>query len=344
MVFTGLFVILIIVLGAPFLVKKVEEQLEVFLFVMGCLAVTITSQWSGHLIKEALVEPIKITMAVLVAGFVFMKLQKPFSSQVNRLVELLGTKLFVFLVVVALGIFASVITAIISAIILVAIISGLTLSRKNEILFVVISCFSIGLGAALTPIGEPLSTIVVAKLRDAPYQADFFFLLKHLWLYVLPGIFALGIVGAIVVPGQHGQQSTLTENEAESLHSVWSRTGKVYLFVMALVFLGQGFKPIIDAYIVKIPYQGLYWLNTVSAILDNATLAAAEIGPSMGLLQIKSALIALLLSGGMLIPGNIPNIISAGKLKITSTEWALVGVPLGLVLLGIYFVLMLAFN
>ncbi len=29
----------------------------------------------------------------------------------------------------------------------------------------------------------------------------------------------------------------------------------------------------------------------------------------------------------MLIPGNIPNIISAGKLGITSKEWARLGVP-----------------
>ena len=47
----------------------------------------------------------------------------------------------------------------------------------------------------------------------------------------------------------------------------------------------------------------------VSAILDNATLAAAEIGPALTESQIKSALMGLLISGGMLIPGNIPNII-----------------------------------
>ena len=52
----------------------------------------------------------------------------------------------------------------------------------------------------------------------------------------------------------------------------------------------------------------------VSAILDNATLAAAEIGPVLSEFQIKSILMGLLISGGMLIPGNIPNIISASKL------------------------------
>ena len=55
--------------------------------------------------------------------------------------------------------------------------------------------------------------------------------------------------------------------------------------------------------------------------------------------QITAALMGLLISGGMLIPGNIPNIISAGKLGITSGEWARLGVPLGLVLNAVYFVL-----
>lgn len=61
-------------------------------------------------------------------------------------------------------------------------------------------------------------------------------------------------------------------------------------------------------------------MNMVSLILDNAALAFAEIGPSLHILQIKAALLGLLISGGMLIPGNIPNIISAGKLKIRSSE------------------------
>jgi predicted cation transporter len=62
-------------------------------------------------------------------------------------------------------------------------------------------------------------------------------------------------------------------------------------------------------------------------------LAAAEIGPSLSSAQIKSALFGLLISGGMLIPGNIPNIIAAHALRIKSTEWAQLGVPLGVVIM-----------
>ena len=102
----------------------------------------------------------------------------------------------------------------------------------------------------------------------------------------------------------------------------------------------EGFKPLILAYIIHIPSAGLYWVNIVSAVLDNATLAAAEIGPDLSLSQIVSALMGLLIAGGMLIPGNIPNIIAACKLEITSREWAEVGVPLGLVLMVFFFVIL----
>jgi predicted cation transporter len=48
----------------------------------------------------------------------------------------------------------------------------------------------------------------------------------------------------------------------------------------------------------------------------------------------------LLIAGGMLIPGNIPNIVAAGRLKISMKEWAIIGVPIGLVLMVIFFVVL----
>ena len=107
---------------------------------------------------------------------------------------------------------------------------------------------------------------------------------------------------------------------------------------MALTLLGEGFKPVIDRFVIALDARILYWINMVSAILDNATLTAAEISPQMHLDQVRAVLMGLLISGGMLIPGNIPNIISANKLGIRSRTWARFGVPLGLVLLVLYFV------
>ncbi|HAH32230.1 MAG TPA: hypothetical protein DCL44_07955 [Elusimicrobia bacterium] len=54
--------------------------------------------------------------------------------------------------------------------------------------------------------------------------------------------------------------------------------------------------------------------------------------------QILSILLSLLMSGGMLIPDNIPNNISAAKLDIKSRELAEIAVPPGLALLTACFI------
>lgn len=41
-----------------------------------------------------------------------------------------------------------------------------------------------------------------------------------------------------------------------------------------------------------------------------------------------------------MIPGNIPNIIAAGKLKIKSSEWMSFGLPLGLSIMGGYYIIL----
>jgi len=178
-----------------------------------------------------------------------------------------------------------------------------------------------------------LSTIVISKLSGAPYHASFSYLARLLGHYLVPSVTLLGIAAIFLVheaPEDTGKSLGVEEKE-EKLSEVFVRGAKVYIFVMALIFLGAGFKPLIDAYIITLPSQMLFWVNMVSAILDNATLAAAEIGPTLNEAQIKSALLGLLIAGGMLIPGNIPNIIAAHSLRIKSTEWAKLGVPIGLV-------------
>jgi predicted cation transporter len=339
----ALFAILLLVLFSPFLVKKVEENLEIFLFAMGILAVTVSSQWAWPLVKEGLLEPIKISAAVLVAGLLFKFLRPAARKAVGAAVSALGVKAFSFAVVVLLGLVSSVITAIIAALLLVEVIDCMKLDRKDEIKLVVVSCFAIGIGAVLTPLGEPLATIVIAKLRGEPYNASFWFLFAEFWHFVVPGVLGFGFLAALIV--KKGEEDEgLSEDKAEGVKDVLLRTAKTYLFVMALVFLGTGFKPIIDAYISKLPAAGLFWINSISAILDNATLAAAEVGPTMSGPQLIYALLGLTIAGGILIPGNIPNIISAGKLKIKSGEWMAIGLPIGAAAMAIYFAALLIFE
>ena len=321
----------------PFTNKKVEENLEVFLFLMGVAAVTVSGLWRPKLIHEAIVEPIMITLFVLAFGLTFYWLRKRLHSHVHDVINKIGLPLFFFIVVVFLGLASSIITAIIASLVLVEIVDAMRVDKNTEVRFVIIACFAIGLGAALTPVGEPLSTIAIGKLRGEPHNADFFFLMRHLGAYIIPAVLVLA-GGAAFLHGKAVREgNSLREDRAESLTGVFLRAGKVYVFVMALILLGAGFRPVIDVYVVKLPTQALYWLNMVSAVLDNATLTAAELTPKMDIEHIKAILMGLLIAGGMLIPGNIPNIIAAGKLKITSRDWAKLGVPLGLVIMLIYF-------
>ena len=334
MLMIGLLLIFVIVLIGPFLNKKIEANLEAFLFAMGVVSATLSNAWSAEVIHEGFTAPISITLAVLGAGVLFHYLRKYLDHLMRRVLVTVPLAVIVCAGIIFLGLLSSVISAIIAALLLVEFITILPLHRHAEINLTIIACFAIGLGAALTPLGEPLSTIVVSKLSGPPFHAHFFYLAKLLASYVVPVVILLGVAAIFLVhqaPEDTGE--SLAAEEEEKLSDVFVRSGKVYIFVMALIFLGAGFKPLIDAYIISLPSQILFWVNMVSAILDNATLAAAEIGPTLSEAQIKSALLGLLIAGGMLIPGNIPNIIAAHALHIKSSEWAKLGVPLGLVLM-----------
>ncbi len=338
----GLATIIVLVLALPFLSHKVEKQLEAFLFVMGVLAVTISGLWSLHLIKEALVEPIKITLAVLIAGLIFRLIRSKIGWWAHSFAQRFGVSPLFFLIVVGLGLLSSVITAIIAALVLAEIVSALHLPRKSEVRLVVIACFSIGIGAVLTPLGEPLATIAIGKLKGEPYYAHFFFLLHLLGMWVVPLVLGLGVFSIFPLGKHEVAEPGLTEDKPEQNRDIVIRALKVYLFVLALVFLGTGFTPLVDKYLARASPYVLYWINIVSAILDNATLTAAEITPLMSQRTIQLALLGLLIAGGILIPGNIPNIICASKLKIQSKEWARLGVPLGLILMvGCFLALLL---
>jgi len=358
LVTAGLFAILAIVLAGPFLSRRVEENLEAFLFACGVGALSVAgfasvegvaTGWSWGIVEEALTAPVfigqilgipvGIVQIVLVVGFLIFLGHRFLERAIQRMVDAIPMAALAFLLVVGLGLLSSVISAILAAILLIEILCALPLPKEPKVRLAVAACFAIGLGAALTPLGEPLSTIAVAKLSGPPYHAGFGFLAGLLGIYLLPGILAFGVYAAYTVSEvDHGGEHLLCRVERDTARGILLRAARVYLFIMALVFLGEGFRPLILEFVAGIPAHGLFWMNMGSAVLDNATLTAAEIGPYLSPLQIRAALVGLLVSGGMLIPGNIPNIIAAGKLGITSREWARVGIPIGLISLGVFFV------
>lgn len=198
-----------------------------------------------------------------------------------------------------------------------SIVSFLNYERRTQIRLVILSCYSIGLGAILTPLGEPLSTIATSRLNET-----FFYLFTLLGSDVIIAIVLLGIIAGMLISPSKQKRSDVRELKVESWGAIISRSFKVYVFVIALTFLGTGFEPLLNPILAGKSPSVLYWVNMISAVLDNATLASIELSPSMDEPTVRALLMGLLISGGMLIPGNIPNIIAAGKLSITSKEWA----------------------
>jgi predicted cation transporter len=345
----GLVFVALMVLILPFKIKWCEHNLEVFFLIMGLLAVTISWQWSGELIVEALKAPVMIGslpigifQVVLVFGLLIFFFSKQFYKVIQAIADKLSIRIFIFLLVLVLGVISSLMSVIVTSVILAEIVAALPLQRKDKIKLVVVACFSIGLGAVLTPLGEPMSTILVQRLSGPPYNAGFTWPIGHFAIYILPACLILAVFGAFWIGRKTKQVETPVITEySETLRTVIMRAVKVFAFVAALVLLGEGLKPLIIWFFTKIPAAALFWINIISAVLDNATLTAIEISPEMALSQIICVVMGLLVAGGMLIPGNIPNIVAAGRLKINMKEWAVIGVPMGIVILVVYFIVLL---
>jgi predicted cation transporter len=256
----GLIIIFITVLIGPFKIRAIEHNLEVFLLICGILAMTISgfvklagteTGWRLEIIEEALTAPLKITevygipigivQIVLVVGLIIYRWNAPIHEAIRRMTNALSLKVTAFILIAVLGLVSSVISAILAAIILVEMVTAIHLSRKSEIDLTVIACFSIGLGAALTPLGEPLSTIAVSKLAGPPYYAGFDFLIKTLGIYIVPGILAYGILGMFFLGKVNPKDEGLGyEKYNETFKDVIMRAVKVYVFIAALVLLGDG--------------------------------------------------------------------------------------------------------
>jgi predicted cation transporter len=344
----GLAAVVASILILPFLSRKIEENLEPFFLAAGAAALTISGLWSKQVVLEAIKAPIMIGsfpigifQIVLVMGLLIHYFNAWFSRWVLKIAKKLGHRLFLFLLIAVLSLLSGLISVVVSAIILIEIAAALPLSKPERKRLVIITCFAAGLGACLSPVGEPLSTILVSKLAGPPYHAGFFFPLKHFGALMIPGILALATVGALWIGPKMSPFARGTHvHDPETPKTIILRAAKIYMFIAALVLIGEGFKPVMTWYLTKILPGLLYWANMSSAVLDNATLTAIEIGPSMTLFQIKAIIMGLAISGGMLIPGNIPNIVAASRLKISMKEWAKVGLPLGLTMMVIYFIIL----
>ena len=319
--------ILAVLLG-PILIPSIEHNVELFFLIAGVITAAAMGQLSLPLISHALREPISLTSAVLVFGIVFRLGRESLDRLFVEAVRVFSHRWLCFGLTLVLGLLAGFITVIVAALIFAEAVALLKLNRDAETAATVFGCFAIGLGGGLTPLGMPASTLVLAALH-----ADFWYLARLLGPFVISGILLSAGATLLLSTGPGGEPAPPLVSEGDAWMPVMLRAGKVYIFIVGLVGLSAGLRPLVDIWLPRLPEDILFWLNTLSAVVDNATLAAVEIGPSLSIHQQRSALLSLLISGGMLIPGNIPNIVAASRLNISSRAWARYGLVTGAILL-----------
>jgi predicted cation transporter len=323
-------IILGLLLFGPLAVAKIEHNIEFYCLALGLLATLLGTGFTYDLVLEALHEPIAISVAVIVAALLFGWTRPWLDRTFERLRLGVSRPVLTAASVFVIASISSVITAIVGALVLVEVVGLLHLKDDRRVRVTVAGCFAIGMGAALTPLGEPLSTLA-ARALDLEFMGLFHLLAP----WVFPGVLASSIVAGAFARGNY-EEAPAGMHLSQSYGLILAQAGKVFAFIAGLVLISHAYGPIANEYIDKMSNDLLFWVNTVSAALDNATLVALEVH-GMSLPRAREAILSLLISGGMLIPGNIPNIVSAGALRIGSATWAKIGVPMGLVLLGIYF-------
>jgi predicted cation transporter len=327
-----------LLLIGPGVSRAIEEHIELFFLAVGLLAMTLAGAWRWDVASRAAALPLWITLTVIVADVIFGRARGLMDRSLGWMRERVDRPFLCGGAVFVIALLSAMLTSIVAALMLAEVVELMRLGPRARVRVTVAGCFAIGLGSSLTPLGGPLSTLAASGLG-----MGFGGLFAMLAPYVLPGMLACAIVAGLFATGDGGASAAAAVPTAvpirESAVRALIRGLKVYVFIAGLVLVGEAFAPLAARYVPMFGQWALYWANMVSATMDNATLVALEVH-AMDPARARAAIIALLLAGGMLIPGNIPNIVAAAALRIGAGEWARIGIPMGLVLLGTYFALL----
>lgn len=322
----------------PLKSKWVENHLELFLLIVGAAAVTISGLWSKEFIYQTLNSPVNVAFIVLVVSIIFNYYSRYIFRVLFILFRFFEPQYSFAILVFLLGITSSVFSVTVAALVLAEVLQVVNLEREQTVKVTVYACYAIGLGAVLLPLAEPLGLIIYNELAAGAHQADFFFMLHKFFWWIIPGILLMSLAAGYTVRNANAQMELHIREDKEDTRSILRRTWHIYLFVAALNMISTGLRPFADSTIAHLNGKILFWANSVSVIIDNATLAAIEVTPDVTIPNLMYMVIGLAAFGSMLVQGNLPNIVAAEKLGIKSREWARVAVPAGLVLMGGYFV------
>lgn len=327
----------------PLVSRWVESHLELFLLAVGAVAVTVNWGWSGRFIKETLTYPINVSFIVIVVSVIFNNYSRYIFRILFIFFRALEPRYSFALLIFLLGITSSLVSVTVAALVLSEVLKVVNLQREATVKITVFACYAIGLGAILTPLADPLGLIINNALSGAPHYADFFFLLRHFFWWIVPAIALLALAGGYASRHAGTTLQMHIQEDKEPYGSMLRRTLHIYMFVAALHLISTGLRPLAQSTIPHLGGKVLFFANTVSVIIDNATLAAIEIAPTISLTDLTYMIIGLAAFGSMLVQGNLPNIVAAEKLGIKSREWASIAVPTGLVLMAGYFLCLVLF-
>lgn len=324
----------------PLASRWVESHLEIFLLMVGAAAVTISGGWSVDFIYETLQYPVNVAFIVLVVSVIFNNYSRYIFRVLFAFFRKLEPQYSFALLVFLLGITSSLVSVTVAALVLAEVLKVVNLERSSTVRITVFACYAIGLGAVLTPLAEPLGLIINNALTGAPHFADFFFLMRHFFVWIAPAILLMSVAAGYSARHAGTTMQMHIREDKETYGSMLRRTWHIYMFVAALNLISAGLRPLAQSTITHLGGKVLFLANAVSVIIDNATLAAIEIVPTISMNDLIYMVIGLAAFGSMLVQGNLPNIVAAEKLGIKSREWASVAVPTGLVLMGAYFIIL----
>ena len=191
-------VILALLLFGPLAITAIEHNIELYCLALGVLATLLGTGFTRELILEALHEPVAISIAVIVAALLF-GWTRPWLDQVfDRLRARVSRPVLTAASVFAIASISSVITAIVGALVLVEVVGLLHLAGDKRTRVIVTGCFAIGMGASLTPLGEPLSTLAARAL-----DLRFLGLFELMAPWVFPGLLASSLVAGAFARGEY---------------------------------------------------------------------------------------------------------------------------------------------
>lgn len=333
-------IIVVNLLVWPLASRWVESHLELFLLGVGAAAVTVSGGWSVDFLYETLNYPVNVAFIVLIVSVIFNNYSRYIFRVLFAFFKKMEPRYSFAVLIFLLGMTSSLVSVTVSALVLAEVLKVVNLERTATVRITVFACYAIGLGAVLTPLAEPLGLIINNALSVPPHNADFFFLLKHFFWWIAPAVLLLSAAAGYFARNAGTTLQMHIREDKETYASMLRRTLHIYMFVAALNLISTGLRPLAQSTITHLGGKVLFLANAVSVIIDNATLAAIEIVPSISMNDLVYMVVGLAAFGSMLVQGNLPNIVAAEKLGIKSREWASVAVPTGLILMAGYFVIL----